>query len=159
MPVPCVAAIPNPKMIDWMHEVFTDFVSANADTATADFTLYNGQTVRVTQSRAIITLLKREWAKLLHILQYQNEREPLSRVGLCAADLESHFASHARALSGRRITAADFATYFHVPPSIWHLHMHVALADRRARAHSTGVVDRFSMDARDAQAELQRMQR
>ena len=55
--------------------------------------------------------------------------------------------------------ASDFVPYFHVLPSLNHLHMHMALWAPKYRKYSTTRFDKRSMAAEDVQHELIKMER
>lgn len=145
--ISCAVTIPDPAMVGKMQDVFKFYLARHGQVMTETVALSPDQSVQIQQSAGILALIKRERAKLSNHLAQSSVQQDLQRKGLTSTDIIRHFASHAEALSGKTVTDADFATYFHVPPSIWHLHMHVALRDAHYREHSIEFLDVHSMAA------------
>ncbi|KAF2153865.1 hypothetical protein K461DRAFT_117501 [Myriangium duriaei CBS 260.36] len=140
-----------------MHSIFWSYLSAHADPQSETIYLADGLSVHIQQTSGILTLIKREWTKLSAQLSQPDVAKDLARLKLTPMDITRHFAEHAQALSGVELKREDFAYFFHVPPSIWHLHMHVALREEKFRAHCVEYLDGFSMAADAVKEELVRV--
>ncbi|GAM83815.1 hypothetical protein ANO11243_018050 [Dothideomycetidae sp. 11243] len=102
----------------------------------------DGTKTKTKQSKAMVDLITREIRKTEQLMK-TNEKITADD----KKEISQHMTTMIKATENVKSDSSSFDFFFHLTPSIWHLHMHVALAGKDARRFSSAAMDEHSIGA------------
>jgi hypothetical protein len=92
-------------------------------------------------------MLDREEQKVESSLKLRPVQNQLKAQHLTVNDIKNHVGEMRKRYLEKPFSTDDWICFFHVPPSIYHLHMHCALKDKEYRKYSVCELDKSSFPA------------